>query len=655
MKKVNVKRILFLSSLSLALAFPSFAQTPQVSTEPHSGAVVAVHPHAKTDSYFTAGEDGFITKWSADDIGEHFQITDLRITAVSASPASQDVAVAATDGGSIHKVEVMDWKTSSRKYTKQFKEPVVSVTFSPKGKFLFITTAEVQGNYILNAADGKLVKKIDQISTRIGFVYVADSEKSAIFYCPSAGQLIYYNLAKMQILQTLSTEKNLTQVRSFGVGEKSKGRFLAGVKQDKVYIVDAMSGRVFYDSAVKNPLIVDSADKSALYFTSSDASVVLSKVLEKDLLEKAEDSTKLVNPSTVARFPEVPAKKLCSVSLKNELSMMFGLTDGNVYEAKKSETGYAVSQITRQMYQKILDVQSFDGKFYILTSSGVYRTSYESGGQKDIKLVGKNAGQTDMLILDANTVILWSKKAKTSFQKLSLSEGGANSPVSLMTPAVAVVNAHIFDRNIVYTLSNSKVERYNIDTGKKLQLYTGNAVQDAMMLSSNTVYVAKASSSSTDSPIVSKSLSSGETAALKVDGYVAYAIAGDFNEDKNVYGITMKDVAGSTTTQVFRYFPSQRKSKMILKYNQEDQEAFVKIEGKVLYTNLGKHQVYAYDLETGRVKMYRRTSALPVKIASTEDRIAFLNGDGGIAWYNPLSQSPIAQWYLSLDGSWIEF
>ena len=117
----------------------------------------------------------------------------------------------------------------------------------------------------------------------------------------------------------------------------------------------------------------------------------------------------------------------------------------------------------------------------------------------------------------------------------------------------------------------------------------------------------------------------------------------------------MKDVAGSTTTQVFRYFPSQRKSKMILKYNQEDQEAFVKIEGKVLYTNLGKHQVYAYDLETGRVKMYRRTSALPVKIASTEDRIAFLNGDGGIAWYNPLSQSPIAQWYLSLDGSWIEF
>ena len=175
------------------------------------------------------------------------------------------------------------------------------------------------------------------------------------------------------------------------------------------------------------------------------------------------------------------------------------------------------------------------------------------------------------------------------------------------------------------------------------------------MISSNNVYVAKASSSSADSAVISKSLSSSETASLKIDGYVAYAIAGNISGDKNVYGITMKDVSGNITTQVFQYFPSQRKSKNLLKYEQEDQSAFVQIEGNVLYTNLGKHQVYAYNLEDGKVKMYRRTSSLPQKISCTTDRIVFLNADGGIAWYNPLSQTPMAQWYLTVNGEWVEF
>ncbi|MBQ2530334.1 MAG: hypothetical protein II547_08785, partial [Treponema sp.] len=87
----------------------------------------------------------------------------------------------------------------------------------------------------------------------------------------------------------------------------------------------------------------------------------------------------------------------------------------------------------------------------------------------------------------------------------------------------------------------------------------------------------------------------------------------------------------------------------------EDQDAFVKVVGNTLYTNLGKNQVYAYDIETGLVKVYRRTSSLPRKIACTADRIAFLNDDGGISWYNPLSQTAISQWYLGVDGKWIEF
>lgn len=658
MKTLKKKAILITSLFGLVAGI-TFAQHPQVSTEPHTGAVVVVHPDANTDSYFSGGEDGFLTKWSSDNIGEHFQITDLRITAIATSPSTQDVAIAATDGGSIHKVEVMDWATSTRKYTKQFKEPVISLTYSPKGSILFITTNEVQGNYILNAATGKLIKKIDQITTRIGFVHIANNEKNAMFYCPANGQVLYYDLTTMQpmTLGRFTTEKNLTQVRTFGASKGSIGRFLAGVKQDKIYIIDGApnSGKTLYEAAAKSPLLVDSLDRSALYYTTSDTSVALNKINEKQLLEKMTDATALVSASRVAIFPEVPVKKVCAVSMKSELSVQFALNDGNICEAKKSETGYAVAQITKKMYNRILDVQSSGDKIYLLTSDGIYRTSYGGNDEKDIKLVGKNSGQTDMILVDADTAILWSKKTKNSFQKVMLSEERPGTPSVLFTPSTNVVNTHIFERNLVYTLSNSKVERFNIDTAKRLQLYSGNAVQDAMMISSNNVYVAKASSSSADSAVISKSLSSSETASLKIDGYVAYAIAGNLSGDKNVYGITMKDVSGNTTTQVFQYSPTQRKSKNLLKYEQEDQSAFVQIEGNVLYTNLGKHQVYAYNLEDGKVKVYRRTSSLPMKISCTSDRIVFLNGDGGIAWYNPLSQTPMAQWYLTVSGEWVEF
>lgn len=649
-----MKKLLALSLSILSVSF-SFAQHAQVSTEPHRGAVVVIHPKAGTDSFYSAGEDGFLTQWSQDGVGDHFQVTDLRITGVASSPNGKDVAVAATDGASIHRVEVMDWATSARKYTKQFKEPVISVTYSPKGTYLFISTNEVQGNYILNADTGKLYKKVDLLS-RIGYTYVAESEKNAIFYTPSDGQLIYYNLLKMQAMSTkFFTEKQLTQVRSFGVGEKSKGRFLAGIKQDRLYIVDAMSGKVLFNASLKAPLIVDSADRSAIYFTSSDSSVSLGKVLEKDLLAKVEDPTATVAVQPVASFPEIPVKKLCSASLMNELSVMFGMNDGTVYEARKAESGYSVRQVTSQMYDRILDVQSFDEKVYMLTSSGLYVTTFDESGEKDIRLVAKNAGQTNLIVIDASTAILWSQKSRNAFQKVSISGESIASPVNVMTPSASVQTARVFGRNLVYTLSNSKVERYNLDTGKRLQVYSGNAVQDAALITDSMLYVSKASASGMDSPVVMKSLNSGETASIKVDGSISYAVTGDSSEEKNVYGLVMKDISGTVISQVFQYFPSQRKSRVILSYNQEDQDAFVKVVGNTLYTNLGKNQVYAYDIETGLVKVYRRTSSLPRKIACTADRIAFLNDDGGISWYNPLSQTAISQWYLGVDGKWIEF
>lgn len=648
MKKTVLKPLLFI--LLASFAFP---QQALVSTELHGGAVVAVNPLASGDSFFTAGEDGFLTKWSGDDIGERFQVTDTKISIVSSNPANSDVAVASTDGGSVHKVDVIDWSTMERKFSKQFKEPVLSLSYSSKGHFLFVNTTEVQGNYVFNAVNGKLIKKIDQISTRISLVQTSESEKTAIFYCPAKGQFLYYNLAKLTLTNTkFNTEPNLEQVRMFGVGEKSKNRFLAGVKNKMLYITDAQTGKTLYSSTLGTVVIVDSLDKGGLYYAVAGKTVNLYKITEESILKKLDDPKSIVSPVNMANLYDVSPKFLSSLGTKNGQGFVVGYNDGNVLRLSKNESSYESKKMTKKMYNRILDIASMGDDSYILVSDGLYKTSYD---QKDIVLVGKNSGHTNVTMVDDSTAVLWSKRSKKAVQKISLSGSSVSSPVAIFTPVDGIVSLRCFQRNIVYTMDNSKVERFNIDNGKKVSLYAGTGVNDAIFLSNDSLYMAKAASSSVDSPLVLKSISTGETASLKVNGSVAFSLDYDDDENNGVYGIAVNDSDGLGVTQIFKYYPAEKRSVELLKFNQEDQEAFIQLEGNILYTNLGKNQVYSYDLESGKVRVYRRTTALPKKISFANERLVFLNDDGGISWYNPLSQSPMAQWYLSLDGNWVEF
>ncbi|WP_308687178.1 hypothetical protein, partial [uncultured Treponema sp.] len=87
----------------------------------------------------------------------------------------------------------------------------------------------------------------------------------------------------------------------------------------------------------------------------------------------------------------------------------------------------------------------------------------------------------------------------------------------------------------------------------------------------------------------------------------------------------------------------------------EDATAFTELEYPFVFTNIGKNQVRSYNISAGKTTVFRRSASMPLKAAASKDRVAVLNYNGSISWYNPSSQILLADWYLTTDGDWIEF
>ena len=128
----------------LSLVFAAFlifslqAQS-HISTQSHQAQVSQVTPVSArgTDStFFTASDDGFVIKWTFDGQGEHYQFSDVAIKMLAVAPGGNEIALYETDGGSINRITVWDWKTLTRKYLKKFSDSITSLTYSANGTYL---------------------------------------------------------------------------------------------------------------------------------------------------------------------------------------------------------------------------------------------------------------------------------------------------------------------------------------------------------------------------------------------------------------------------------------------------------------------------------------------------------------------------------------
>lgn len=644
-------------ALAALLATKAFAQG-YVSTQSHEGKVTHIQPFETASNFdsnfYSAGADGFLVKWSSDGMGEHYQVSDLQIANIARNPVSGDIAVYETDGISVHRVTVIDSRNYAKKFSKRFSDSIASISFSAKGNYLFVGTNAVNGCFILNARNGNVSKKITDVPGIITMAKTGASEKRAVLYSRT-GAIIYYNMQTHKAEKKFSTVPSLQQPMIFGTGNFNN-RLFSGIKDNMVYVIDASNGKTLASYPATNGFIFasefDQGEKQGLYFVSESGKNFSLKLVNSDILKKLLTGQGTPAPLIVKNFSGLKGKDSFTCISKNAGSIMLGTKSGNIYtmtDIPESEH-FSLFSITENMYQKIHDIDASGSDFYFLTNNSIYKTSYDS---RTMSRIGSNPNHSNLIKYN-DKIVLWSRNSAKTVQLFSLD--GSETVVSLFNPNNQIRTLRISNNKIIYVSGTSSVFIYDLDAMTNSEVYTGTSIQDAVLINENTLYVAKTGTGRGDSALVSVNIQTGETVPLKFNGEVAFSLSYDAEkENSNLYGVLINSSNGSVKTEVFSYNPNNSVQSSLFSLQAEDSSAFTSIKLPLIFTNIGKNAIRACNITTRKTTLYKRSASMPIKASSTGSKVAVLNRNGSISWYNPGSQSLLGDWYLTTSGEWFEF
>lgn len=635
-----MKKILILLTVSFCFISSLFSQS-HFSSEAHQESVSCVKPIISKSngetSFITAGGDGFLIKWSEDDMGEHYQVSDIGITLMATSPNGKFVAVCESDGGSVNKVTVWDWTKLTRKYQLKLKESVTSLAFSTKGTYLIIGTATIDGAIFIKTSEGSDWTKVDKVKENtsiVNFIKTSNTEKTAVMYSPS-GTLTYYNIQNGKTTAKFNCVQGLSNITMF-----CNDLFLAGIKDNYIYIIQATTGKTLQTIPCSDPIIL-SSDEDNLYYLEYDGK----NIYELKMVEKISNSV-LSNQRIVKGLKGPRGEGQISCGTKFGSDIYFGSSNGSVYKANSSPSGNIenMTNLTQNIYSKIYDIDENGDEFYFLTKDSVFQVDYNTG---NVNKVAPTSGE-NTFIAYKDSFILFSKETRNPVKLVS---PNGKSQV-LFTPKSSIQTMHVFGDTIVEVESSSKVNIYDINKKTYKEIFSGMGVQDAVMCEDGKIYIAKSASTSPASPLISVDPVTFETLPLKVAGQVTYGLS---TNGKIIYGMNLQASETGNITYVFSYNISSGTMTPILKFSEEDPDAFTYLSGNYLFTNIGKNKIYSYNISQKKRIAFDRTASMPEKISKNSKRIVILNHDGSISWATEGNTKLLADWYLTKDGQWYEF
>lgn len=635
-----MKKVLCLA-VSAFLIFSIAAQSHN-STQSHQAQVTQIKPVSArgTDgAYYTASDDGFVIKWTFDGQGEHYQFSDVAIKLLAVSPDGNEIALYETDGGSINRITVWDWKTLTRKYLKKFSDSITSLTYSAKGTYLIAGTATVDGAVFIRTQGWQIVDKIKTNTGIVSYSHTSSTEKTCVFYSPS-GNLSFYDFTNGKLKQKMQLLKGLTQTVMY-----NDNHFFAGIRDNTIYITSA--GKTISSVPANNPIIISTEVDYNLYYLETDGR----GNYEVKMLESLEDN-KVSNPRLVKSLKGPRGSAVISAAIKDAANIYFGSKNGSVYksEVEATITTNTMVEMTENTYSKIYGMAPAEDDFYFLTTNAIYRSSYDTGL---ISKLASTSGETEIISYKDNSVILWTDSEKNPVKLLDLDK---KSSTVLFTPKSSVQKVKLCSVDgqdyLIEIESNSVVNLYDMQKKTLSEVYSGTGIQDAVYMNNKLVYIAKSAATNPQTPLLYVNPETMETVPLNIKGNVTYALSSD---GKTIYGLNIISDETGRNTYVFSYNVYTKQMTNILKFAEEDAEAFTYLNGNFLFTNIGRNKVYCYNLSTKKRFAYNRSASIPKTLCLNSRRAVILNSNGSISWCGTTDSKLLADWYLTKDDNWYEF
>ena len=419
--------------------------------------------------------------------------------------------------------------------------------------------------------------------------------------------------------------------------------FLAGVKDDKIYVFQATTGKNVMTVNAEKPILFSSKEDHNLYYLTNDSrgTYVL------NMLENVDNQT-VTQPRILKTFVNGPRGSYEIVSgTKAGNEIVLGSKSGALYKTDATaQTGsLRLSSITENMFEKIYDMAPVGEDYYFLTKKQIYKSSYDTGY---VTPLGQNSGHNQLLTY-GDKIILWTKETREPVQ---LFNTVTKEVKNLFTPKNNLQSIRLFGDTLVEMENASNINLYNLDSNTFKNGYMGAGLQDAVIASNGKLYVAKSYATNPKGALLCVDMETGETVPTNLGGNVSFALE---IYGKDIYGIGVQSTDNTKSTVVFKYNPETKATQGILRLKDEDPDAFSYMHYPLLYTNIGKDTVRAQHLNGGKSYNLKRTASLPLKICQNSSKVVVLNRDGCISWYEPNGQAVLADWYLTTDGQWFEY
>ncbi len=631
------KYILLLIILTISTML--FAKT-QDSTQPHDGEITAIAVATVNGKkvVYTGSEDGFLIKWNEDGTGEHFQISDDRIEMIAVHPNGSDIAVYETDGLTVNRISCWNWQTLTKRFSsKRLDSSITSLAYSARGTMIMIGQANITGILFLNSTQGTLLSnKVKETSGSITMAMTSRTENTCIMYS-ALGYLVYTNLKTGAKVVSFKIDSNLSSPVLF-----NNNVLFAGVKNNYIYIYDATTGDLIEKIYAKNPVLTTSPSDTNIYYFETDGKNSVLKTIE--VKDGEINSTPLIVNQFAFHTWDSPTS-----AIKSGNDILIGMKTGELYKTSATpQTDKTIAtKITEKVYDKIYDIAEFNSEFYFLSRTSIFKSSFT---EKLITSITTNPSQYTNMITSDDTIILWSKSSKKPVIKITLSTG---EQTVLFTPQNSIETLKQQDTKLLFIEGSSKVGFYDLATSKLKYIYTGTGVQDALLYGDD-IYVAKTAAGNPKSSLAQVNIDTQETVPVNIKGEVSFSLAENETENGPFYGASIVTENNSSSTVVFSYNPNTRGYKTVLSLADEDPKAFTYLKKGNLYTNISKTNIYAVTLAQNKLVKLNQSASLPKKMISNEKHIAVLNKDGSISWFDARAKKMLNDWFITLDGQWVE-
>ena len=434
--------------------------------------------------------------------------------------------------------------------------------------------------------------------------------------------------------------KGLTQTVMY-----NENRYFAGVRDNTIYVT--ASGKTIASIPANNPIIISTeADYNLFYLENDGRSNYEIKMLE------SKEGNLVSNPRLVKSMKGPRGSAIITSAVKDATNIYFGGKNGAVYktEAEATINTTNLTELTENTYSKIYDMAPSESDFYFLTTNAIFSSSYDTGV---ITKLASTSGESNIISYKDNSVILWTFSEKTPVKLIDLDK---KTTTVLFTPKNSVQKVRLCsveDKDYLIEIeSNSIVNLFDIQSGKLSEIYSGTGIQDAVYMNNKLVYIAKSAATNPQTPLLSVNPDTMETVPLNIKGNVTYALSTD---GKTIYGLNIISDDTGKNTYVFSFNVYTKKMTNILRFTEEDPEAFTYLSGNTLFTNIGRNKVYCYNLSTKKRFAYNRSASIPKTICTNSKRAVILNSNGSISWCGTNDSKLLADWYLTKDEQWYEF